>query len=88
MCNHGESVIIEDSETEYKKYYLNHSIVDWEEFKAMRPEDRLNLDELDKMKKIMDVRVGKNHGEEHGPSENLKTNGSFTIKIRDSHRTK
>lgn len=38
----------------------------------MRPEDRLNLDELDKMKRIMDVQPNKTVTEENGPSESFQ----------------
>jgi hypothetical protein len=48
----GESIIIENDEIEYKKYFLAGKEVDWDTFKKNRPEDRLNLEKLEKLKTI------------------------------------
>ena len=48
--NHGEAIIIENDAFQYKKYFLNNTAVEWDEFMEARPEDRLNLDKLDDLK--------------------------------------
>ena len=47
----GESIIIENDMVEYKKYFVAGKAVDWIEYKKIRPEDRINYDKLDEIKK-------------------------------------
>ena len=42
----GEVIVIDADLNEFKEYFIQGNSVDWTEYKKMRPEDKLNLDEL------------------------------------------
>ena len=46
----GEVIVIDNDLNEYKEYYVLGKKVDWAEYKKNRPEDRLNMTELKKMR--------------------------------------
>ena len=52
----GETIIIENDQIEYKKYFsYDHANkkpieVDWDEYKKNRPEDRLDFEQLEILK--------------------------------------
>jgi hypothetical protein len=54
----GETIIIENDQIEYKKYFsYDHSTnkpieVDWDEYKKNRPQDRLDMEKLDEVCKL------------------------------------
>ena len=47
----GESIIIENDMIEYKKYFVAGKAVDWNEYKKIRPADRINFDKLEVIRK-------------------------------------
>jgi hypothetical protein len=48
----GETIIIENDSIEYKKYFLAAVEVDWDQYKKNRPEDRLDVKELQKLQAL------------------------------------
>ena len=48
----GETIIIENDEIEYKKYFVAGKAVDWDEYKKNRPQDRLDMSNLVGLQKI------------------------------------
>ena len=48
----GETIIIVNDSVEYKKYFLEGVEVDWDKYKKNRPEDRLDIKELEKLQAV------------------------------------
>ena len=55
----GETIIIENDQIEYKKYYQAGKEVDWDEYKKNRPQDRLDMEALGSLQKIGDAKTWK-----------------------------
>ena len=46
----GEVIVIDNNLNEFKEYFVLGKKVDWSEYKKNRPEDRLDMDQLEKIK--------------------------------------
>lgn len=47
----GETIIIENDQIEYKKYFVAGKSVDWDQYKKNRPEDRLDMAKLENLQR-------------------------------------